>query len=70
MKTNMGKADRIIRTIIGLVLIYFAFTAGWSILVTLVVGIIGMVLLGTAAMGHCPPYSILGINTCKLNKDV
>lgn len=66
MTTNMGKADRIIRSLIGLVLIYFAFTAGWSILVTLIVGLMGMALLGTAATGHCPPYRMFGINTCKI----
>jgi hypothetical protein len=27
-------------------------------------GWIGLVLIGTAAIGWCPPYALLGINTC------
>ncbi|WP_439612370.1 YgaP family membrane protein [Reyranella sp.] len=27
-------------------------------------GWIGLVPLATAALGWCPPYSLLGINTC------
>ncbi len=26
-------------------------------------GLIGLVLIGTAAISYCPPYSLLGINT-------
>jgi len=28
-------------------------------------GLIGAVLIATAVMGWCPPYALLGINTCK-----
>jgi hypothetical protein len=28
-------------------------------------GWIGLLPLATGALGWCPPYSILGINTCK-----
>lgn len=61
---NMGNADRAIRAIVGIVLLILAFTslAGtWA----WVAGIVGAVLLATAAMGSCPPYALLGINTCK-----
>ncbi|WP_425045470.1 YgaP family membrane protein [Primorskyibacter sp. S87] len=60
---NMGQTDRVIRTIIGIALIALAFAAlsgGWAWLA----GIVGAVMLATAAMGNCPPYAILGINTC------
>ena len=69
MTTNMGSSDRIIRTVVGLVLLISAFAAGWGMLGTVIAAVLGLVLLGTAAMGYCPPYSILGINTCK-SKDV
>lgn len=60
MTCNIGTAERIIRGILGLILIALVFVGpqtpwGW----------IGVVLLGTAALGWCPPYAILGINTCK-----
>lgn len=60
---NMGQTDRLIRAIVGVVAIILFFTlAGGLKWLALVVGI---VMLATSAMGSCPPYQILGINTCK-----
>ncbi|AOY88254.1 hypothetical protein BKP64_08805 [Marinobacter salinus] len=60
MSINMGSTDRIIRAIIGIVLLALVFVGpqtpwGW----------IGIVPLATALVGICPAYSILGIKTCK-----
>lgn len=60
MRINMGAADRIIRAIIGLVLIALVFVGpqtawGW----------IGIVPLATALLGICPAYSLFGFKTCK-----
>lgn len=60
MSINMGSADRIIRAIVGIVLLALVFVGpqtpwGW----------IGIVPLATAMMGNCPAYSLLGIKTCK-----
>lgn len=63
MKTNVGGLDRIIRAVLGALLI--ALTLMGTIGVW---GWIGVVLLGTAAIGWCPPYQILGINTCSTRK--
>jgi len=64
MKKNVGTIDRIIRALIGIIAIG-AFTmgmvAGTMGIVALVVGV---VMLGTAVLGWCPPYALLGINTC------
>ena len=54
--------------IVGVVLVIAFFTAlsgvwGWIAL------IVGIVLLATAALGTCPPYSLLGINTCKVKSE-
>jgi hypothetical protein len=59
MKSNVGGIDRVLRIVIGLVLIGLAATGtvglwGW----------IGVVLLGTGAIGWCPPYALLGFSTC------
>lgn len=62
---NVGKTDRTIRAVIGIVALLLAFTSlsgAWA----WVAGIVGVVMLGTAALGTCPPYALLGINTCKL----
>ena len=65
MTKNMGQTDRIIRAIVGVVLLIAAFTAVSGALAW-IAGIIGVVMLGTAAMGFCPPYAILGIKTCSV----
>lgn len=63
MKTNEGNWDRIARVVGGLVLIGLAATNqiglwGW----------IGVVPLATGAMGWCPLYTMLGINTCPMKR--
>ena len=60
MTQNIGGIERIIRIVAGLVLIALAATGtvGWW-------GWLGVVPLATGLMGWCPPYSLLGINTCK-----
>ncbi len=60
---NMGQIDRIIRAIVGVIALVLFFTlAGALKWVALVVAVL---MLATSAMGSCPPYAILGINTCK-----
>lgn len=63
MKPNIGTIDRIIRAVAGIALMasyFLGLLTGTASIVALVVGI---VLLGTAAIRWCPPYSLLGINT-------
>jgi hypothetical protein len=60
---NVGMIDRVVRIILGIVLLA-AFVlnmvpAPWSYLVVL----IGLIALVTGAVGTCPLYSILGLNT-------
>lgn len=63
MKANIGNIDRVLRIVIGLVLIGLAATGtvGWW-------GWIGVVPLLTGIFRFCPAYTLLGINTCPLNK--
>jgi hypothetical protein len=59
MTKNVGAMDRTVRIVAGLVLIALAATGsigGW--------GWIGVVPLATGLLGWCPPYAMLGINTC------
>lgn len=60
MKRNVGSVDRIVRTVVGLAVIAAGviFQSWW--------GAIGLVPLGTAMIGWCPPYALLGINTCSV----
>ena len=63
MISNVGGIDRILRIVLGLVLVGLAATGtvGWW-------GWLGVVPLLTGAIGWCPPYAILGFNTCKMKK--
>jgi hypothetical protein len=59
---NEGTIDRLLRVALGLALLFVAFTGrgAW--------GYIGIVPLLTGALGTCPLYSILGINTCSVKR--
>jgi len=66
-KTNVGTADRVIRILVGVVLLAAFFMmpdSPWR-WVALVLGVIGV---GTGAMSSCPLYSILGLSTCPVKK--
>ena len=65
MTTNVGSIDRIARAVLGLVLLGLPFAAGFGAVLTTVSVIVGLVMLGTAATGTCPAYSLLGIRTCR-----
>ncbi len=60
MTRNVGGIDRTLRIVIGLVLIALAATGtvGWW-------GWLGVLPLATGLLGWCPPYALLGFNTCK-----
>jgi hypothetical protein len=64
-KKNVGKIDRIIRVVVGIILVGNVFYAlhhpiGW----------LGVILIVTGILGTCPLYSIIGINTRTLSEKV
>lgn len=65
MKKNMGTADRVIRTIIAIVIAVLYFAGTISGAVAAVLGIFALVFLLTSAVGFCPLYGPLGISTKK-----
>ena len=65
MTRNVGSLDRSIRVLVGFALL--------SLLLVLdgparFVGLVGLVPLLTAAVGFCPLYRVLGVNTCRLHE--
>lgn len=61
MKANVGGIDRILRIVVGAILIVLAAlgTIGaW--------GFIGIVPLATGLFRFCPVYPMLGLNTCPM----
>jgi len=63
MKSNVGGIDRILRIVLGLVLI--GLTLNGSIGVW---GWLGLIPLATAAIGFCPLYTVIGISSCPMKK--
>ncbi len=63
MSLNVGSWDRVLRVVVGLVLIGLAATGtvGWW-------GWLGVVPLATGLFGFCPAYTLLGIKTCPMKK--
>ncbi len=59
MKFNVGGVDRILRIVVGLVLIALSVTGtvGWW-------GWLGVVPLLTGVVRFCPLYPLAGISTC------
>lgn len=65
MTKNMGGIDRIVRAVVGIVLILYALGiiapgTGYNVW-----GWIGVVPLLTALVGWCPAYLPFGFKTCK-----
>jgi uncharacterized membrane protein YqaE (UPF0057 family) len=64
MTKNVGGIDKIIRIVLGLVLIGLAVTGTVGMW-----GYLGIVPLATGLLGWCPPYAIFGFNTCAMKKE-
>lgn len=61
MTKNIHNVERIVRIVVGLVLVSMAFIGpenSWFLL--------GLVPLATGLVGWCPPYAMFGISTCKV----
>lgn len=56
---NVGFIDRIVRAIVGAVLISLAFIGPRTLW-----GWIGIIPLATAFVGFCPAYRLFGFRTC------
>jgi hypothetical protein len=61
---NVGSIDRIVRGVVGLVLIAYAIPIGFHQTGWNWTGWIGIVPLLTAIFGYCPAYALFGMSTC------
>ena len=64
MSNNVGTTDRIVRVVVGLLLIAFAIPLGFPQTGWNWFGWIGVVPLLTGLLGTCPAYSLIGLSTC------
>lgn len=63
MKVNEGTLDRVVRVLLGIVLISLVYVGpktpwGW----------IGLLPLATGIFGFCGLYALLGFNTCPMKR--
>ncbi len=65
MRKNMGNIDRIIRTLVAVVIGFLLLTGKLSGALAVILGIFAVVLLVTSIIGWCPAYLPLGISTRK-----
>ncbi len=65
MSANESLVDRIIRVIVGLVLLYLWLGHVVGGVLALILGIVGLILLLTGLLGYCPLYSMFGFSTKK-----
>ena len=63
MKSNVGGIDRVLRIVVGLVLIGLTLTGNIGVW-----GWLGIVPLATGVIGWCPPYALFGWSTCAMKK--
>lgn len=64
MQANVGTIDRVVRVVVGALLIAYALKLGFSDTGWNWVGWIGIVPILTAVFRYCPAYQLVGLNTC------
>jgi hypothetical protein len=68
MKLNESNTDRVIRAVVGIVLLYLGFWGGLGGGLAIAADVIGAVLLITGAVGFCPLYALLKLSTLGAKK--
>ncbi|MFY0664658.1 MAG: DUF2892 domain-containing protein [Natronospirillum sp.] len=61
MKINVGGIDKILRVVVGALLLILTVTQVIGLW-----GLIGIVPLATGLFNFCPLYTVFGIKTCKV----
>lgn len=69
MQKNMGSLNRIARIIVALVIGVLYAVGVLSGLVAIILGVFALVFILTSAMGSCPLYGPLKINTLGKKKE-
>jgi hypothetical protein len=65
MKKNMGTIDRVIRSLVAIVIAILFFTHTISGTLGIVLLVVAAILLVTSIIGFCPLYALLGLSTDK-----
>ena len=68
MKKNMGNTDRLIRTLLAVIVAVLYFTGVIGGTLAIVLGVLAGIFLLTSLVSFCPLYPIFGISTCSSRK--
>jgi hypothetical protein len=68
MIKNMGTIDRLIRTIIAVIIFMILLNGTVTGALAVILGIFAVAFLGTSGIGWCPLYNPLGISTKKTGR--
>jgi len=65
MTKNMGTIDRLIRIALAVIIVILLLNSSVAGTFALILGVFAIVFLGTSAIGWCPLYKPMNINTRK-----
>lgn len=68
MKRNMGNTDRIIRTVIAMIVVTLILSGTLTGVWAVVLGAFAGIFLLTSLFSFCPLYILFGLNTCAVKK--
>ena len=66
MCKNVGGTEKVIRFVLGGVLMVVALVLDLPTWGTVTLSVVGIVALVTGAVGYCPAWTLFGINTCRV----
>lgn len=65
---NVGNIDRIVRTVVGIALLWFALYREDTFILSVLLAVAGVTMLLSAITGFCFILRALGISTCNGRK--
>lgn len=68
MKKNMSDTDRKVRAAVAAVLVVAGLLAGPGGALAITLYAVAGILLGTAAVGFCPAYALVGVSTARTTR--
>lgn len=63
MEKNLSTADRMVRVVASLVVVFFILNGTITGATGVVLGIVAIIFIATGVISFCPLYALLGIST-------
>ncbi|OGW38892.1 MAG: hypothetical protein A2010_17745 [Nitrospirae bacterium GWD2_57_9] len=65
MKKNMGMVDRVLRTVLAVIVAILYFSGQLTGTAAVILGVFAVIFVVTSSIGYCPAYTLLGVSTLK-----